>query len=300
MKTAKYKQFMSLTEEQARDYLESLRWPDGPFCPHCGDLEHVKLKGKATRPGVYKCKGPACRKQFTVTVGTIFERSHIPLSKWVAAFYLVCTSKKGISALQLQRMLGLASYKSAWHMAHRIRWAMRQEPLATMLGGTVEVDETWVGPRRRRPNGPNRWQDNKTPVVALIERGGNMRTQVYGKVTKDNLRQAIDSTVKKDAVLMTDENQAYKNITGDYAGHETVNHSADEYVRGNAHVNTAESFFALLKRGIHGTFHHCGKQHLHRYADEFAYRWNYRKVSDAERTEAALRQAPGKRLMYRK
>lgn len=166
-----------------------------------------------------------------------------------------------------------------------------------MLCGTVEVDETWVGPRDRRPGDPDLWQENKAPVDALIVRGGNMQPRVYGEVTKDNLREAIDSTVKKDAVIMTDEYPAYRDIAGDYAGHETVNHSADEYVRGNAHVNTCESFFALLKRGIHGTFPHCGKQHLHRHADEFAYRWNYRKVSDAERTEAALRQAPGKRLV---
>ena len=197
-------------------------------------------------------------------------------------------------------MLDLKSYKSAWHLAHRIRWAMRHQPFSTLLlQGTVEVDETWVGPRRRKPNHSNDWQANKTAVVALIERKGDMRTQVYCKVTKENLRSALTECVDKRAVLMTDELQAYKKITHDYKDHQTVNHTDKEYARGSAHVNTAESFFALLKRGIHGSFHHVSKHHLHRYCDEFSFRWNYRGVSDDERTMAALIATTGKRLTYK-
>ncbi|MCH9033491.1 MAG: IS1595 family transposase [Planctomycetes bacterium] len=288
-----------LTEDQARQHLESLRWPNGAICVHCGSEDVCKLDGKATRPGVYKCRERGCRRQFTVTVGTIFERSHIPLNKWVMAFCLVCSSKKGISALQLQRMLDLGSYKSAWHMAHRIRHAMQNEPLRTLLGesgGIVEADETWIGPRKR--GGGYNWIENKTAVMALVERNGKMRTRVIGRVTKDNLRTALDDIVDKSATLHTDELQAYKKLGPAFKKHETVCHSKGEYARGDVHCNSAESFFALLKRGIHGTFHAVGKQHLGRYADEFSFRWNHRKVSDGQRTEAALRLAPGCRLTY--
>lgn len=285
-----------LTEEQAREYLESLRWPDGPACPHCGDTKAGKLNGKATRPGVHKCWG--CRKQFTVTVGTIFHRSHISLRQWVMAFHLVCASKKGISALQLQRMLGLKSYKSAWHLAHRIRHAMQNEPLRGMLNGDVECDETWVGPRLRG-KGQGMKIENKTAVMALVERGGRMRTKVIGRVTKDNLKAALDQHVDKQARLLTDGLQAYKKLGPAYRGHESVDHMHGEYARGDVHVNSAESYFALLKRGVHGTFHHVGKHHLHRYCDEFAFRWNHRKTTDGERTKAALRLAPGCRLTYK-
>ena len=287
-----------LTEDHAREYLERLRWPNGAVCVHCGQNGAAKLNGKATRPGVHKCKEPKCRKQFTVTVGTIFERSHIPLKTWVMAFCLICASKKGISALQLQRMLGLGSYQSAWHMAHRIRHAMQNEPLHGMLTGTVEVDETWVGPRLRG-QGKGLKIANKTPVVALVQRDGPMRTRVMDRVTKANLRSAVNDVVHKTAHLMTDERSAYKIIARDYAGHASVCHTDGEYSRDGVSVNSAESFFALLKRGIHGSFHHVSRQHLQRYCDEFAFRWNYRKVSDGQRTESALRLAPGTRLTYR-
>lgn len=291
-----YIDYTDLSEDQARAYLENLRWPDGPACPHCESKKAVRLNGQATRAGLLRCKD--CRKQFSVMIGTIFERSHIPLRKWVRAFHLMCCSKKGISALQLQRMLGLKSYKSAWHMAHRIRYAMRSEPLATMLKGTVEADETWIGPRLRG-KGKGLKIENKTAVMALIERGGKMRTKVIGRVTKKNLKAALDEAVDSSATLMTDQLQQYRKIAKRFCGHETVDHGKGEYSRGNVHVNSAESFFALLKRGIHGSFHHVGRQHLHRYADEFAFRWNYRKVDDGARTEAALRAAPGKRLLYK-
>ncbi|MHC4698028.1 MAG: IS1595 family transposase [Planctomycetota bacterium] len=291
-----YIQACKLDEDGAREYLESLRWPDGPRCVHCDSENVARLNGKATRPGVLKCR--ECRKQFTVTVNTIFHRSHIPLTKWVMAFCLICASKKGMSALQLQRMLGLASYQSAWHMAHRIRHAMQNEPLKGLLNGTVEVDETWIG-SRVRGKGKGLKIENKTPVVALIQRDGPMRTRVLGRVTRDNLRTAVNDVVDRTAHLMTDERGAYRIIARDYKGHDSVCHTKGEYARGDAHCNTAESYFALLKRGIHGAFHHVGKQHLHRYCDEFAFRWNHRKATDAERTEAALRLAPGCRLLYR-
>lgn len=319
-----FKQACKLDNNSAREYLEKLRWGGEPFCPHCGSLSVTKLQGKSTRPGVHKCKDKNCRKQFTVTVGTIFEDSHIELRHWVMAFSLICSSKKGISALQLQRMLGLGSYKSAWHMAHRIRWAMQNEPMQTILKGTIEMDETYVGgkpprvPRKkhdlkpgenpplpRRFGGPGEKLTTgrgtkKTPVAALIERGGKMRTKVIDRVTGANLRQAVSEAVDvRESGLMSDEFRTYGSVGRMFHKfHEVVNHSKGEYSRGDAHVNSCESFFALLKRGVHGTFHHVGKQHLQRYADEFAFRWNHRKISDAERTEAALMMAPGCRLQY--
>ena len=298
-----FTQAAKLTEDQAREYLEQLRWPKGPVCPHCQSREMTKLNGSATRSGVYKCK--ACRKQSTVTVGTIFHRSHISLGKWIMAFCLICASKKGISALQLQRMLGFKTYKSAWHMAHRIRHAMRNEPLRGMLSGTIEVDETYVGGKPRNRGSHNiKFRGHgtkKVPVVALIERDGDMRTRVVEKVNKKNLRAAIDECVDKGASrLMTDDLKTYRSIGREFhGGHKWVQHNIQQYSYRGAHVNTAESFFALLKRGIHGSFHHVSKQHLHRYCDEFAFRWNHRKATDAERTRAALRLAPGCRLRYR-
>jgi len=283
-----------LTNDQARDYLEKLRWDGQPFCAHCGCLEVTKLNGKATRPGVYKCRG--CRKQFTVTVGTIFEDSHIELRQWVMAFCLVCSSKKGISAHQLYRMLGLGSYKSAWHMAHRIRHAMSKEPLKGLLTGVVESDETWVGGVKRGMG--QAYTHNKTAVQALIQRGGSMRARAIGRVTPVNLKESLAEYVDTDATLHTDDWKGYKVIARRFKKHETVNHTAGEYARDDVHVNSCESYFALLKRGVHGTFHHVGKQHLQRYCDEFAFRWNHRETTDAERTEAALRLAPGCRLTF--
>lgn len=288
------------TEGQAREYLEHLRWPTGVACVHCGSVNVAKLQGKATRPGVFKCRD--CRKQFTVTVGTIFEDSHIPLQKWIMAFHLMCASKKGISALQLMRMLDLKGYKSAWHLAHRVRHAMNNEPLKTMLGaggGIVEADETWVGPRHKRPRGHNYWQDNKTPVIALVERDGSVRTRVVEKVTAETLRSAIADCVSQDAELHTDGYGAYRTIGRSYRKHESVDHTAGEYARGSVHVNSAECFFGLLKRGLAGSFHHVGKRHLPRYCNEFSFRWNHRKVTDSERTEAAIKLAPGCRLTYK-
>lgn len=263
-----------LDNQQAREYLEKLRWGGQPFCPHCGSLSVTKLQGKSTRPGVHKCKDSACRKQFTVTVGTIFEDSHIELRHWVMAFCLICASKKGISALQLQRMLGLGSYKSAHFMAHRIRFAMQNEPMKGLLTGVVESDETWIGGKVRGKG--HAYTQNKTAVQALVERGGKMRARAIGRVTPMNLRESLGELVDEAATLHTDEAKLYKVIGRRFKKHESVNHSRGEYSRDGVHCNSAESYFALLKRGVHGTFHHVGKQHLQRYCDEFAFRWNHR------------------------
>ena len=287
-----------LTEEEARTILEKIRWPKGPTCSHCGsrDATRIQAKSKTVRDGLLQCN--ECRKQFTVTVGTIMHRSHITLRQWVQAFHSMCSHKKGVSALQLQRNLGLKSYKSAWHLAHRIRFAMQQMPLKAVLKGTVEVDETYIGGKSRLGK-RGRGSERKTPVVALVERGGKMRTKVVERVSAKALKGAIRENVKKSAAIMTDEFSSYRGLGREFkGGHKTVNHGDKEYVRGDVHVNTAESFFALFKRGVHGTFHHVSKWHLHRYADEFAFRWDHRKATDGERTVAAIRQADGKRLVY--
>lgn len=287
-----------LTEDEARTILENIRWPDGPACPHCEskDATRIIAKSEKIRDGLFQCN--ACRQQFTVTVGTVMHRSHITLRQWVQAFHSMCSHKKGVSALQLQRNLGLRSYKSAWHLAHRVRFAMRVMPLRAILNGTVEVDETYIGGKSRLGK-RGRGSERKTPVVALVERGGNMRTKVVERVSAKALKGAIRENVKTSAAIMTDEFSSYRGLGREFAGgHETVNHGERQYVRGDVHVNSAESFFALLKRGVHGTFHHVSKQHLHRYCDEFGFRWDHRKVTDGERTVAAIRQAGGKRLLY--
>jgi transposase-like protein len=290
-----------LTEEEARTILERIRWPNGPKCPHCRSKHVTRLQAKAAtvRDGLLQCNG--CRQQFTVTVGTVMHRSHITLRQWVQAFHSMCSHKKGVSALQLQRNLGLKSYKSAWHLAHRIRYAMRQGPMRTFLKGTVEVDETYVGGKSRLGK-RGRASERKIPVVALVERGerGRIRTRVVDRVSSKNLKGAIREHVHKSARIMTDESTAYHGLKYAFAGgHETVTHSKREYVRGDVYVNTAESFFALLKRGVHGTFHHVSKQHLHRYCDEFGFRWDHRKATDGERTVEAIRGGDGRRLPYR-
>jgi len=293
--------------DSAAKYLESLRWPDGPVCPHCGESERqaYRLKTKTARR-LWKCA--ACRKQFTVTVGTIFEDSHIPLNKWLWAFYLLCSSKKGMSAHQLHRMLGI-TYKSAWFMAHRIRYAMTQQPFQARLTGTVEADETYVGGKPRRSNVKNynagrprktgRGTD-KVPVVVLVERGGQARSFRMANVTGENLAAVMRRNIEPSAHLRTDSFPAYKTLGKEYASHETVNH-LDEYVRGDAHTNTAENFFSILKRGIDGVYHHVSEAHLPRYLAEFDFRYNLRTAngySDGERTLRALMGAEGKRLRF--
>ena len=287
------------TEDEARAFLEGLRWPNGPVCPHCegeGAYKITPKPGSKTRKGLYKCKAKDCRRQFTVTVGTIFEDSHIPLRKWLMAIHLMCASKKGMSAHQLHRMMGV-TYKTAWFMCHRIRYAMTQEPLASKLQGTVEVDETYVGGRVRV--GSKRGKIDKPPVVALVERGGDVRAFPMPLVTEGNLRQAIRDHVEPSSRVMTDGHYAYRNVGDEFAEHQSVSHHAHEWVRGEAHTQTVEGFFSLLKRGINGTYHHVGEDHLHRYVDEFSFRWNHRFVEDGVRTAAAIKGGEGKRLMLR-
>jgi transposase-like protein len=290
--------------ESAREFLERSRWPEEPVCPHCGLIgKAYKLEGKTdskkpVRKGVYKCGG--CQEQFTVTVGTIFADSHIPLNKWLLAIHLLCASKKGMSAHQLHRMLGV-TYKSAWFMAHRIRYAMSQPPLATKLKGIVEADETYVGAKRKK--GAKRGRpgvgSHNVPVIAVLERGGRVKSQAVERVTAENLQQAIRENCETGTHIMTDDFLLYRGIRTEFPKHSVVNHSAGEYARGIVHTNTTEGFFGLLKRGITGVYHHVGKGHLHRYLSEFDFRYNSRKMKDGERTMLALKGTEGKRLTLR-
>jgi transposase-like protein len=288
---------------KAREWLEGLLWPNGPVCPHCGLVGCSKqLHGKAHRPGVYKCKG--CEKQFTVTIGTIFESSHLPLNKWLMAFHLMVASKKGMSAHQLHRMLDV-TYKTAWFMAHRIREALRDrfhEALGPLGGANkvVEADETYVGgkAKNRKDHVPP-----KETVFSLVERGGKVRSKHVADVTGPTLRHAMVSEIDKASYVMTDDAPVYGKIGDDFAGHGTVNHSAEEYVRAYFwHTNTVEGYFSILKRGVIGTYHHVSAQHLHRYLAEFDFRYNERValgVDDDARMVKATKGVVGKRLTYR-
>jgi len=294
-----------LTEDEARGMLEHIRWPKGIECPHCASTNIVRIEGKATkvRDGLLRCKD--CRKQFTVTVGTVMERSHITLRQWVQAFHSMCSHKKGVSALQLQRNLGLGSYRSAWHLTHRIRLAMKEDPLASLLKGIVEVDETYIGgkPRKGANNGiplKRGRGTKKAPVMAMVERDGNVISKPIKNVTAKTLKAAIREAVSEEAKIMTDEFKSYNGIEKDFkGGHDVVNHGLGEYAKGDINTNTAESFFALLKRGVNGTFHHISKKHLSKYCNEFSFRWDNRKVTDGERTENAINGFVGKRLMLK-
>jgi transposase-like protein len=290
-------------ENAARAHFEKLRWPDGPVCPHCGSVDNVELKGKSTRPGVYKCRD--CRKPFSATIGTLYERSHIPLHKWLLATHLMCASKKGISAHQLFRMLGFGSYRTAWFMAHRIREGMRELHPETSgaLGGenkVVEVDESYVGGKARNRKGSI---PPKEAVVALVERDGRVRSHHVEDVTAKTLRPILKAQLDGRSYVMTDEGTVYPPIIGEFSGHGTVNHSIEEYVRGGFwHINTVESYFSILKRGIIGTYHHVGARHLKRYLGEFDFRHNERAalgVDDAKRARKAVLGIAGKRLTYR-
>jgi transposase-like protein len=302
-------------EDAARDYLEKLRWPRGPECPHCGlvgEAYALRARDGSRRPvrkGVYKCRG--CRKQFTVTVKTIFSESKIPLHKWLLGIHLMCSSKKGISAHQLMRNLGLGSYRTAWFMAHRIRWALGQEPVAGRLRGIFEVDETFVGGKMRNfpgtKNLDNHRRDvrflnpvaNKTPVTAILQRDGDVRS-ITGKITGKTLRPALAEMIEKaDAHIMTD--RANKMKFGKYGWtHSAVDHHRKEYARHEdgllISTNTVESYFAIVKRGINGIFHHVSAQYLDMYMREFDYRYNVRKMDDEERFELAVRKTADKRL----
>ena len=290
--------------DAARAHLESIRWPNGPVCPHCGETENVtRLKGKSTRPGVILCN--TCEQPFTVTVASVMERSKIPLTKWVLGFHLMAASKKGISSHQLHRMLGI-TYKSAWFLSMRIREAMGLAPETDdtgSMGGEgkkVESDETFVGGKKKNVHN-GKPEPKKTPVVALVERGGKLKAKCVPNVDARNIRDVLKAVDKK-THLMTDDSLVYYWVGRDFTTHDAVNHSKDEYVRGEAHVNTAESFFALLKRGVYGNFHAVSEKHLQRYVNEAAFKWNNRSkfgIEDSERATNAIKGAQGKRLMYR-
>jgi transposase-like protein len=293
----------------AREHLESLLWPDGPICPHCGMVNQATLlQGKSTRPGVYKCR--ECEHPFSVTVGTLFEDSKVPLHKWVYAMHLYTASKKGFSAHQFHRTIGV-SYKTAWFMAHRIREGMIDPMPEGGLGGAnkvVEIDETYVGGKeankhawKREPG--RQGGKGKAPILSLVERDGSVRSYHVPNVTAQTLRPIIVKSVNKASYVMTDDALVYPAVMKDYAGHGTVNHSAEEYVRAHFwHTNTVENYFSILKRGIVGTYHHVSETHLYRYAAEFDFRYNRRSglgVNDTDRAAAAVRGIAGKRLTYR-
>jgi transposase-like protein len=291
------------TDESARRYLEEIRWGHGVVCPHCKNTDQKRIweikanESAKIRAGLYQCA--ECKKQFTVTVGTIFEDSHIPLRKWLVAWYLLCSSKKGISSLQIQRMLDLGSYRTALFMMHRIRYALSHPAFTKgmMLKGVVEVDETYVGGKRHGKGSSK--LGNKTCVVSLVERGGRARSLVLDRITGENLKGAIMEHAQDGSIVCTDDYFGYRPMPRIFT-HKPVKHSAFEYARKEgkftAHTNTVESKFSLLKRGIIGTFHQVSKKHLPLYLAEFDHRFNHRKNTDGERTIAALKCAEGKRL----
>tara|TARA_R110000787_G_scaffold10953_1_gene36391 strand:+ start:169 stop:1116 length:948 start_codon:yes stop_codon:yes gene_type:complete len=297
--------------DKARAHLEQTRWPHGPVCPHCGVInEATAIKGRSARAGLYQCN--ACRDQFTITVGTVFERSKVPLNKWLLATYLMASSKKGISAHQIGRSLDV-TYKTAWFMCHRIREAMTESHHAP-LGGegrTVEADESVIGGKEKnkrlsKRNPKNIGAVGKQVVFTLVERNGRARSFHVANVTGKTLNPILRTQVRRESVLMTDEAGQYRNVGTEFVAHGTVNHGKNEYVRkGDAttHSNTVEGFFSLLKRGIIGTFHHVSEAHLKRYLAEFDFRYSNRiglGINDTMRTDEALRGIGGKRLMYRR
>jgi transposase-like protein len=304
-------------ETAAREHLEALQWPDGVNCPHCGNADKARIKalqGKSTRPGVYKCN--ECRKPFSVTVGTVFERSHIPLHKWLYATHLMTSSKKGISAHQLHRTLKV-TYKSAWFMAHRIREAMSDNVRGPMggEGSIVEADETYFGkydehrerktPRRgvMPTKGGKVGVGQKRAIVTLVQRGGSARSFHVATADKENVRAIILRNVYRDSRLMTDESKLYYGMGEKYLSHETVKHSRKEYVRGDVYTNSAEGYFSVFKRGMKGVYQHCKEKHLHRYLAEFDFRFNNRialGINDEARADNAAKAIRGKRLTYRR
>lgn len=294
-------------EAAAFEYVESKLWPDGPVCPHCAcTKEHIgALNGETTRQGLRKCYG--CGKHFTVRQGTIFESSHLPLHLWLQAIHLMCSSKKGISTRQLQRLFE-CSMKTAWFLTHRIREAMKDDSLGP-LGGegkTVEADETGIGGKERNKHKSKRNPNNigyvgKQIVFSLVERNGRVRSMHVAKVTGENLRPILKAQVAKDTKVYTDDAGQYRHVDRDFE-HASVNHSIEEYVRGDVYTNTVEGYFSILKRGITGCYFHVSEAHLHRYLAEFDFRYSNRQklgVDDVARADLALSGVKGKRLTYK-
>jgi transposase-like protein len=282
-------------DEAARLYIESVQWPEGVVCPHCGCVDNsTRLQGKKHRPGVWKCND--CRKQFTVTVGTVFEHSKVPLHKWMLATHLLCSSKKGMSAHQLHRTLGV-TYKTAHFMANRIREAMSPKGLSRKLSGTVEADETFWSTKPGMKANPHGYA-HKEKVFAIVERGGQVRSWHVEDVKADTLVPLIVGNVECGTTVYTDEARQYNRLNKmtDFP-HDVVSHEYDEYIRGDVHTNTIEGFFSIFKRGMKGVYQHCSGEYLKRYLAEFDFRYNSRDITDAERTTLALRMARGKRLV---
>jgi transposase-like protein len=292
-------------EAAAYRFLESLVWPDGPVCRHCGGFERIsKMKGASTRMGAYKCY--QCRKPFTVKVGTVFESSHVPLRHWLQAMFLICSSKKGISANQLARTLG-CTLKTGWFIGHRLREAMKGvglEPLGGR-GKIVEADETYHGDKHvftKRTRRGKAAHSSKRSIIALVERGGHARTFHVARADQVTVGKIVVENIARESRLHTDESKLYDGSLMHVAGHERVKHSANEYVRGDVHTNTVEGVFSVFKRGMKGTYQHCAEKHLHRYLAEFDFRYNNRValgVNDLARTDLALKGIVGKRLTYR-
>ena len=288
-------------EEAAYAYVEARIWADGRVCPHCGVVgKSSKMGGKSTRVGAYKCY--ACRKPFTVKIGTIFEASHVPMNLWLQAIYLMCASKKGISSNQLHRTLGV-TLKTAWFMSHRIREAMRDDGTVDFGagGGVVEVDETFIG--REPGKEVRRGVGHKMKVLTLVDRAtGRAKSVVVDDLKIKTLLPILQANIAKEVIVYTDEEMQYDNLGKHFAKHDSVNHGAEEYVRGDVTTNTVEGYFSIFKRGMKGTYQHCSKKHLHRYAGEFAFRYSNRVAvgpNDTVRADLALNGIVGKRVLYR-
>jgi transposase-like protein len=287
-------------EEAAYAYVEARIWANGRACPHCGEAERTsKMGGKSTRIGTYKCY--SCRKPFTVKIGTIFEASHVPMNLWLQAIYLICASKKGISSNQLHRTLGV-TLKTAWFMSHRIREAMRDDGSVNFGagGGVVEVDETFIG--REPGKEVKRGVGHKMKVLTLVDRTtGKAKSVVVDDLKVSTLLPILKANIAREATIHTDEAMQYDNLHQHFAAHASVNHGAEEYVRGDVTTNVVEGYFSIFKRGMKGVYQHCGKKHLHRYAAEYAFRYSNRVavgVDDRARSDLALLGVAGKRLTY--
>lgn len=312
-----YQTVLRWTDEQCREYLEHQRWPNGAVCPKCGTANPYILERKSKTKNkvqkLYKCR--TCRKQFTATIGTIFEDSHIPLNKWFAAIFTMCASKKGVSAHQLHRMLGV-TYKSAWFMAHRIRESMRDKGVFTQLSGTVEADETYIGGKSRghyvwkerikdeiemgirpKPKFPHHPRMDKAVVFGILERKGKVRTITVPQVNAETLGTILRGNLDlPNTRLITDGNKAYKHIKY-HVKHDVIDHE-ETYVSGDIHIQGIENYWSLLKRGLYGIFQHVGKKYLPQYLSEFQYRFNNRKVTDAERFASLMAQTQGRLDWY--